>query len=267
MTGRLTGKVAIVTGAGSQSEELGIGRAIAIEFAREGASVFAVDMDTKAVTDTRNRIISENGICEIWIADVSDNAAVQSMVENCVARFGKVDILVNNVGIVKIGGPVDLSEEDWDRTFAVNIKSMFLTCKHVLPLMERNGGGSIVNISSVASICWSGVAYPAYSASKAAVNSFTKYVALEYARKNIRANYILPGLINTPMVVEPLTRHYGDITKMIEARNAMSPTGAMGDGWDIAKAAVYLASDDSSYVSGAPLLVDAGLTFQVPMPG
>jgi NAD(P)-dependent dehydrogenase (short-subunit alcohol dehydrogenase family) len=188
---------------------------------------------------------------------------VARLVAACLDRFGRIDILHNNVGIVEVGGPVETSEESWDRVVAVNQRSMFLTCKHVLPEMERQGAGAIVNISSVAAIRGAGVHYVAYAASKAAVLGLTRSVALQYAAKNIRANAILPGLMNTPMIREPLKAAYGgDEAKMIEIRDRQCPMGHMGDGWDVAYAALFLASDEARYVTGVELIVDGGLTLR-----
>jgi NAD(P)-dependent dehydrogenase (short-subunit alcohol dehydrogenase family) len=259
---RLEGKIAFVSGSGSVGEGVGNGRAISMLFAREGASIFGIDRNLAAAQDTQRRIAAEGGICEVEMADVSKGSAVKDAVDKCLARFGRIHVLVNNVGIAEMGGPVEMPEEDWDRIFAVNLKSMFLTAKYVLPVMEKQGGGTIVNISSVASIAWSGSPFPAYSASKAAVNSLTQHIAMQYAKKNIRANVVLPGLMNTPTIVEPMSKVHGGLEKMIAARNAMCPTGQMGDAWDVANAALFLACEESRYVTAAQLVVDGGLTFQ-----
>jgi NAD(P)-dependent dehydrogenase (short-subunit alcohol dehydrogenase family) len=184
------------------------------------------------------------------------------MVERCLEIYGRVDILHNNVGIVDLGGCVEASEESWDRVMNVNLKSMFLTCKFVLPHMERQGKGVIVNISSVASSRWLGVPYVSYSASKGAVNQLTQSVALQYAAKNIRANAILPGFMHTPMVTKSLADFYaaGDVEKMVEIRDRSCPMGKMGDAWDVAHAALFLASDEAKYITGTELVVDGGLT-------
>ncbi len=262
MGDRLKGKTAIVTGAGSVGPGWGNGKAAAVLFAREGAAVFAVDIDPDAAAETKAIIEGEGGACEAHRADVSDAGEVEALVGRCLDRFGRIDVLHNNVGIVELGGPVELSEEAWDRVAAVNLKSMFLTCKHVLPVMERQGGGAIVNISSVSGIRWSGVSYISYSTTKGAVLPFTRSVALEYAGRNIRANSVLPGLMNTPMIVEPLADAYGegDVGRMIEARDAQCPMGHMGDAWDVAHAALFLASDEAKYITGAELVVDGGLS-------
>lgn len=265
MGARLKDKVAIITGAGSVGPGWGNGKATAVLFAREGAKIFAVDVNQAAVDETRAIIESEGGVCQTHTADVSKPSDVEQLVQRCLATFGRIDILDNNVGINGLGGCVEASEETWDRVMDVNVKSMFLTCKHVLPVMEGQGSGAIINISSVASIRWLGIAYVAYSASKAAVNQLTQSIALQYAAKGIRANTILPGLINTPRIARSLAGAYaeGDVERMNAIRDAQSPTGKMGDAWDIANAALFLASDESRYVNGILLPVDGGLTCKI----
>lgn len=265
MSGRLEGKVAIVTGAGSVGPGWGNGKATAVLFAREGARIFAVDRNRDAAEETRAIIAGEGGTCEAFTADVSHAAEVAALVQRCIDAFGAVDILHNNVGILALGGPVELDEAQWDRVTAVNLKSMFLTCKHVLPLMEAQGAGAIVNIGSVAGIRHLGVPYVAYSTTKGAVLAFTRSVALQYAAKGIRANTILPGLMDTPMVEAALPGAYaqGDAARMKALRHAQCPMGRMGDAWDVARAALFLASDDARYITGAELIVDGGLTCKV----
>ena len=259
---RLKNKVAIVTGAGSVGPGWGNGKAAAVLFAREGAKVLATDINIDAVKETKAIIDEEGGVCEIQKVDVANSENVITMVDRCIEAFGRVDILHNNVGILVIGGPVEVSEKDWDRVMAVNLKSMYLTCKYVLPHMEKQGGGVIINISSIAAIRYTGVPYITYSTSKAAVNGLTKSVALQYAKKNIRVNAILPGLMNTPMIVEPLKGPYGegDVQKMIETRSQQCPMGKMGDAWDVANAALFLASEEAKYITGAEIVVDGGIT-------
>ena len=258
---RLKGKVALVTGAGSIGPGWGNGKATAVLFAREGAKVLASDIDPKAVEETRRIIAGEGGVCETFVADVSKSAQVSALVERCIEAFGRIDVLHNNVGIVEVGGPVEMSEASWDRVNDVNLKSMFLTCKHVLPHMERQGRGAIVNIASIAGIRWTGVPYISYAATKAAAIQFTRSVALQYARKGIRANSILPGLMNTPMVHATLVGAYGRTADdMVKTRDGQCPMGRMGDAWDVAYAALFLASDEAKYITGAELVVDGGLT-------
>ncbi|MCA0325210.1 MAG: SDR family oxidoreductase [Proteobacteria bacterium] len=264
---RVKDKTALVVGAGSIGAGIGNGKAISVLLAREGAKVLAVDRNLDAAKETQRLVREAGGICEAHQADVAVSADVTGMVQACLTHFGGCDILVNNVGIAEVGGPVELSEEAWDRVFNVNVKSMFLACKHVLPLMEKQGSGAIVNISSLASTRWGGVPYVSYGASKAAVNGLSRYVAMQYAAKGIRVNSVLPGLIHTPMIVEPLTRFYGgDADRMIALRDAMSPTGKMGEAWDVAHAVLYLASDEAKYINGIELVVDGGLSQQSSSP-
>jgi NAD(P)-dependent dehydrogenase (short-subunit alcohol dehydrogenase family) len=259
---RLKNKVVIVTGAGSVGPGWGNGKATAVLFAHEGAKVFAVDINLDAAQETKSIIEQEGGSCAVQKVDVSKSEEVKTMVDRCIETYGRIDILHNNVGIVVVGGPVEISEETWDRVMAINLKSMFLTCKYVLPHMEKQGSGVIVNISSIAAIRYTGVPYVTYYTTKAGILGLTQGIALQYAGKNIRANAILPGLMNTPMIVEPLKGVYaaGDVDKMIEIRNKQCPTGKMGDAWDVAHAALFLASDEAKYITGAQIVVDGGIT-------
>jgi NAD(P)-dependent dehydrogenase (short-subunit alcohol dehydrogenase family) len=260
--GRLEGKVAIVVGAGSSGPGWGNGKAVAVLFAREGAKVFAVDLRLKALRETSNIVESEGGECHAYAADVSKNEEVEALVERCFEAFGQIDILHNNVGILHVGGPEEMSEEIWDRSIDVNVKSMFLTCKYVLPIMVRQQKGAIVNISSIASMRYTGYPSVAYNASKGAVNQLTQNIAVQYASRGIRANCVLPGLMNTPMIRGPLKDEYGPggAKKMIQTRDKVVPMGKMGDAWDVAYASLFLASDEAKYVSGAQLVVDGALT-------
>jgi len=262
MNERLRNKVALVTGAGAVGPGWGNGKATAVLFAREGAKIFGVDINLSAVEETRSIIQQEGGACTVMKVDVSNPDEVKPMVNQCLKTYGRIDILHNNVGIVVLGGPVETSEETWDRVMAINLKSMFLTCKYTLPHMERQGGGVIINIASVAAIRYTNIPYITYYASKAGILGLTQGIALQYAGKNIRANCILPGLMDTPLIREPLKDFYaaGDVEKMIEIRNKQCPTGKMGDAWDVAHAALFLASDEAKYINGAQLIVDGGLT-------
>lgn len=262
MGNRLKNKVAVVTGAGSIGPGWGNGKATAVLFAREGAKVFAADINLEAADETKGIIDQEGGNCAVHQVDVSKSEEVKAMVDRCIETYGRIDILHNNVGILVVGGPVETSEETWDRVMAVNLKSMFLTCKYVLPHMETQGGGVIINISSIAAIRYTGIPYVTYCASKAGILGLTQSIALQYAQQNIRANSILPGLMNTPMIVEPLKGAYGagDVEKMIEIRSQQCPTKKMGDAWDVAQAALFLASEDARYITGAQIVVDGGIT-------
>jgi len=261
---RLKGKVAMVVGAGSIGPGWGNGKATAATFAREGAQVFCVDRNPAAAEETVGIINKDGGKAMAFIADVSKAAEVEAMVAACLKAYGRIDVLDNNVGIAEVGSVVEVAEAEWDRVFAVNLKSAYLAMKHVIPVMAGQGGGSIINISSIASIRHVGISYVSYNASKAAMNQMTRTTAVEFAPKHVRVNAILPGLMKTPMVEHSagLAQSYakGDVEAMWRARDAQVPMGHMGDGFDVANAALFLASDESRYVTGIELVVDGGLT-------
>jgi len=260
---RLKGKVAIVTGAGSMGPGLGNGKAAAIIFAREGAKVMLVDINAKAAEETKSIVDKEGGQCIAFKADVTSSADCQKMVEACIQIYGRVDILHNNVGILGAGGLLDTTEALWDRIMRTNLTSMFLTCRYAIPHMLEQGGGAIINVSSIGGIRTPQPGQMSYAVSKGAIIAFTNEIAIEFAAKGIRANCVLPGLIKTPMVEFSYdTSAWGsrDIEEMWRKRDAMSPTGRQGEAWDIANAALFLASDESKYVNGVSLLVDGGLT-------
>ena len=259
---RLRGKVAIVVGGGQTAgATLGNGKATAILFAREGAAVVVVDRDEASARDTQVAIAVEGGNASVVVADVTRSDDCARIAEACVAEHGRIDVLHNNVGIGVFGGPVELAEEDWHRVVDTNLTSMYLTCKHVLPHMARQGSGAIVNVSSLASLRCSPLPMLSYNASKAGVNALTRTIAMQYAAKGIRANAILPGLIHTPMAVDDVVRRYGvDHDKLVRERDRAVPMGRMGEAWDVAHAALFLASDEAKYVTGVLLPVDGGLT-------
>jgi NAD(P)-dependent dehydrogenase (short-subunit alcohol dehydrogenase family) len=261
---RLKGKIAMVVGAGSIGPGWGNGKATAGTFARQGAQVFCVDRNGAAAEEAAGIITSEGGNATAFTADVSRAADVEAMVAACLKTFGRIDVLDNNVGIAEIGSVVDVSEAEWDRVFAVNLKSAYLSMKYVIPVMQRQGGGSIINISSIASIRHLGISYVTYAATKAAMNQMTRTTAVQYAPDHIRVNAILPGLMKTPMVEHSagLAESYagGDVEAMWRARDAQVPMGHMGDAWDVANAALFLASDESKYITGIELVVDGGIT-------
>lgn len=262
-SGRLEGRVAFITGIGSIGPGWGNGKAIAALFAKEGAKVFGIDLNAEAAAETQHIIREGGGVCDAIRADASSEADIRVAVERCVALHGRIDVLVNNVGIVNLTRITEIDEETWDRVFAINLKSAFFTAKHILPIMEANGGGSIVNISSIAGIRHTGVPYVTYYASKSAMLGLTRSLALEYASKGIRANSVLPGLMDTPMVAAGLTSAYGeegDVAGLKAARGRQCPMGRMGDAFDVAHACLYLASDESRYVTGLELVVDGGIT-------
>ena len=263
MNGRLQGRVALVFGAGSVGPGWGNGKATAVTFAREGATVLAVDVNLSAAEETRGIIRDAGGTCEAFTADVTVSETVKAVVDAAVERYGRIDILHNNVGTTIMGDPIALSELDWHRAIDVNITSIFLTCKHVLPVMKQQGKGAIVNISSLAAIRYTGYPYTAYYAAKGAVNQFTVGLALQYAASGIRVNAIMPGYMNTPLIHQQISGQYRTTEEMVAARDALSPTGKMGTGWDIANAALFLASDEANYITGVCLPVDGGVHCKV----
>ncbi len=260
MSKRLDNKVAIVFGAGSVGEGWGNGKATATLFAREGARVVCVDNRQEAAQQTVDIIRGEGNQASAAICDVTRSDEVRDLVDRVAAEHGHIDVLHNNVGYATMGGPIELDEAAWHRTFDLNVTGCFLTCKHVLPHMLRQGSGAIVNVSSIAAVRYTGYPYVAYYAAKAAVNNFTMGLALQYAAQNIRVNAIMPGLMNTPLIHQQISGQYADAAEMVRARDAACPTGRMGTAWDIAKAALFLASDDAAYITGVSLPVDGGLS-------
>jgi NAD(P)-dependent dehydrogenase (short-subunit alcohol dehydrogenase family) len=259
---RLEGKVAIVVGAGqTPGETVGNGRAVSVLFAREGAAVVAVDRNGDSAAETVRAIEDEGGSALAVAADVTRAEDCARMTEACLERYARIDVLHNNVGIGVPGGPVELSEEDWDRVLDTNLKAMFLTCKHVLPHMAARRSGAIVNVSSLAAERFAPLPLLAYSASKGGVNSFTRAIAMQYAALGIRANVVMPGLIRTPMAVDAVARRFDvDAGELVRMRDSAVPMGKMGEAWDVAYAALFLASDEAKYVTGVVLPVDGGLS-------
>ena len=250
-----------MTGAGCIGPGWGNGRATAVLFAREGAKVFAVDRSSAAMKETLDRVTEFGGAIKTYECDVTDNAAVKAMIEACLSAFGRIDVLVNNVGGSAAGGPVELSEEAWDAQIDSNLKSVFLTCKYVLPVMERQGGGTIVNLASTSGLRWTGSPQVGYAASKAGVIQLSRVVAVQYANKGIRVNTVVPGQLHTPMVEARLAtqRAGGDVEKLLKSRVKRIPQGFMGDGRDTANAALFLASDEARFVTGTEIIVDGGM--------
>src|SRR6516225_8248397 len=266
MVGRLQDKIALVVGAGSIGPGWGNGKATAVLFAREGAKVVCADVNEDTANETVQIIRQENGMANAIRADVASHDDIRHMVEACMDHYERIDVVDYNVGLAHVGGVVELPEAEWDRIFAVNLKGCFLTMKHVIPVMEQQGGGSIINISSIAGIRYTGVPYATYYATKAAMIHLTRTTAAQYAPQHIRVNTVLPGLMKTPMVEKSagLAAQYGqgDIDGMWKARDAQCPMGHMGDAWDVAYACLYLASDEAKYVTGIELVVDGGITLK-----
>ncbi|MBN9048220.1 MAG: SDR family oxidoreductase [Rhizobiales bacterium] len=262
MAGRLDGKVALITGAGCVGPGWGNGRAAAVLFAREGAKIFAVDRDADAMTETLARIRDAGGTVETHTCDVTDSAAVAAMVAACQGAFGRIDILVNNVGGSAPGGVAELSEDVWDRQIDYNLGSVFLACKHVIPVMIAQGGGAIVNTSSTSGLRYTGAPQVGYAATKAAIIQFSRVTAVQYAKHKIRVNTVVPGQMHTPMVEARLAKQRagGDVDELLRQRVARIPLGFMGDGRDTANAALFLASDEARFITGTEIVVDGGMT-------
>lgn len=261
---RLKDKVAIITGVGSSAPGWGIGKATAVLFAREGAKVLGCDINPDAARETEEIIKKKGGDFTVVEADVSNPEQVEKMVQTCIVKYGRVDVLDNNCSIAITGGPMEISIEEWNRVIGINLTGHFLTCKYVLPYMKAQGGGSIINISAIGAV--RGGKYPliAYCASKGGQLAMTKSLATAYAKDNIRVNAILPGLMDTPMI-SPLIKFYDNShEKMRAARDAVCPSGTMGDAWDVAYAALFLASDESKYINGIDLMVDGALSLVIP---
>ena len=260
MAGRLKDRVAIVVGAGSCGPGWGNGKAAAVLYAREGAKVFCTDIIKAAAEETRDIILEEGGEATACTADAGRADQVASMVETCLDTYERIDVLHNNVGIVERGTVVETDEESWDRVHAVNLKSVYLSCKHVLPQMEKQGKGAIVNISSTSGIRHMGMSYCSYSSTKAAIIHLTRTIAMDFAREGIRANTVIPGVIHTPLV-DQLYAGFSDEKRkrLIEHRNEQIPIGRMGDAWDVAQASLFLVSDEAKYITGTEIVVDGGL--------
>lgn len=257
--GRLEQKIAVVVGAGqTPGETIGNGRATAIRFAEEGASVLLVDQNGESAEETLEMVEARGGTGSCFVADVTSEAACEAVTKTCVARYGRIDVLHNNIGIGQNDrGPTSITTDVWDRIFEVNLKAIMLTCKHALPVMRHQGSGNIINISSIAAICEMGLV--SYKASKAALNAYTHTLATGGAKYGIRANVIMPGLMNTPMAIEGYVEAGHDRESLIERRNASVPLGGtMGTAWDVANAALFLASDEAKFITGVCLPVDGG---------
>jgi NAD(P)-dependent dehydrogenase (short-subunit alcohol dehydrogenase family) len=261
VAGRVEGKVALITGAGCVGPGWGNGRASAVLFAREGAKVFAVDKSADAMTETVARAGNEGEIAT-HVCDVLDDAQVGAMMDACRKKFGRIDILVNNVGGSAPGGAAEMSEEAFGRQIDYNLKSVFLSCRHVIPVMIEQGGGAIVNTASTSGISYSGSPQIGYASSKAAVIQFSRVTAVQYAKHGVRVNTVIPGQMHTPMVEVRLAKQRtgGDVETLLKSRLARIPLGFAGDGRDTAAAVLFLASDEARFITGTEILVDGGMT-------
>jgi len=262
MSRRFDGKVAIVTGAGCVGAGWGNGRAIAVRLAEEGARVWAVDRDADRLQETIALAGAVDASIRPCICDVTSSDSIAAMVAACVDAFGTVDVLVNNVGGSAPGGPVEMSEEVWDAQVDFNLKSVFLGCKHVLPIMLAKSSGAIVNVASTSGIRWTGSAQVAYAATKAGVIQLSRVVAAQHAAQGVRVNTVMPGQLHTPMVESRLAgqRAGGDVAALLAQRQRRIPLGFMGDGRDTANAVAFLASDEARFITGTELIIDGGMT-------
>jgi len=261
---RLKGKIAIIVGGGQQpGETIGNGRATAIRFAQEGATCLIVDINEEWAQGTVDAIEAEGGKGSLFVADITDEAQCKAIADACVERYGRIDILHNNVGRSKGDAPTtELDPDVWDELMTLNTKGMFMTTKHVLPVMRKQKSGAIINISSTSSVCTRPTL--AYKTSKGAVNTMTHHTAQENAMHGIRANVILPGLIDTPMaIVRRATERGVDPDVVRKERDEQVPMGAMGTAWDVANAAVFLASDEAKFITSVMLPVDGGMAGRI----
>ncbi|MFJ2259300.1 SDR family NAD(P)-dependent oxidoreductase [Streptomyces sp. NPDC087844] len=260
--GRLAGRVAVISGAGSVGPGWGNGRATAVIFAREGATVYLTDRDKDALDITADRVRAEGGTAHTHLLDVTEPDAVEAYFQDAERQAGRIDVLVNNVGGSRAGGAAELSLADWDSQLRTNLTSAFLACKHAVPIMRRGGGGSIVNTASASGLRWTGAAQVGYAAAKAAVIQLSRVTAVQYAPDRIRVNTVVPGQLHTPMVEARLARQRadGDVDRLLAQRQARIPLGFMGDGRDTAYAALFLASDEARFVTGTEIVVDGGMT-------
>jgi NAD(P)-dependent dehydrogenase (short-subunit alcohol dehydrogenase family) len=257
----LHGKIAVVTGCGSYGPGWGNGKAISLLFARQGATVLGLDISLGAAEETQALAAEEGNVMHVCACDVTDSEQVRHFFESVVPSYGRLDILVNNVGRSEPGNLMSMDEATWRAQLDLNVTSAFIVSKYALPIMIAHGGGSIVSISSVAGLRFVGKDQIAYAAAKAALIQFTKVNAVAFAPRGIRLNCVVPGLINTPLVHRLAQRYAGgDYDGLVARRNAQVPMGRMGEAWDVAHAALYLASDEAKYVTGTELVVDGGLT-------
>ncbi len=266
MSKRMKNKVVLVSGAGSIGPGWGNGKACSVLYAREGATIIACDINLDAANETVNIIKKEGGHAIALECDVTNIKSVSNLFEKILKFHNKIDVLHSNVGIVEVGGPEEISEDSWDKLIDTNLKSLFLLTKFCLPIMIKNNKGCIIAISSIAGERYIGYPSASYSASKGAINQFIQNIALQYANKNIRANCILPGLMDTPQIRYYVKSGYSsskDENIMINKRNKMCPTGEMGNAWDVAYASLFLASDEARYITGQKLVVDGGITSQI----
>ena len=261
---KLNGKVVLITGLGQTSDEgWGIGAAIATLFARQGACIFGGNRTLSSAERTKKRIEEEGGVCDVVETNVTESASVNHLVDQCMQKHGRIDILINNVGRSEPGCPASMSHDVWNAQIDLNLNSLYLTCHYGLPIMEQQtSGGAVVNVASIAGLRYIGKPQIAYSATKAAITQFTKATAVIYAPKRVRLNTVVPGLIFTPYT-KALAKRYapgGEEEEYMTTRDAQVPMGRMGNAWDVANTALFLASGEAMYITGQKIVVDGGIT-------
>lgn len=267
MGGRLIDRVVVVAGGGAIGQGMSNGRAAALTYAREGARVLVADVNKDSAAETQDMVRQEGGVCETFAGDLTKAGDVEDMVTRCRQAFdGRIDVLHNNIGIVRTGGPVELAETDWDLVVAVNLKPLYLAAKYVLPVMEKQRSGVITTIGSMAAFRFTGLPMIAYSMTKAAIPAYTRSIAMQYAASGIRANCVHPGVIDTPLQRLSTDSAYSEVLGQGGAddlrarREATIPLGRFGTPFDVAAAAAFLASDEAQYITGTELTVDGGFT-------
>jgi NAD(P)-dependent dehydrogenase (short-subunit alcohol dehydrogenase family) len=258
----LSGRVIFVSGGGSAGPGWSIGRASCVTYARLGANVCVVDRDQASAEETTRLILEEGGIAKTFVGDVSEQDQVKRLFNEARQQLGPIDVLHHNVGIGKVGGPMETSAEDFDRIHKVNVASLLLAAQEVLPEMVSRGKGNIIAISSVAGMRYLGYPHLAYSVTKAANTQFIRMIAQQYADKGIRANTVVPGLIDTPRIANTVAKMFSEngLDEARVARDRQVPMGRSGTAWEVAHACAFLVSDAASYITGTELVVDGGIT-------
>lgn len=258
----LKGKVALIIGLGQSGDDgWGIGAACAVLFARQGAIIFGGNRTIESTTKTTRTILNEGGVCDIVATDATNSDSVKALVDACLAKHGRIDILLTNVGQSQPGCPATMAESTWDSQVDLNLKSVYIACHHVLPVMEKQAnGGAVVCISSIAGMRYIGKPQIAYNTTKAAILQFVKATAVMYAEKNVRLNAVVPGLMDTPYTKSMAGRYGKNYEEFRKTRDSQVPMGKMGDAWDVANSALFLVADESRYITGQKVVVDGGIT-------
>jgi NAD(P)-dependent dehydrogenase (short-subunit alcohol dehydrogenase family) len=258
----LTGRTIFVSGGGSAGPGWSIGRASCVTYARLGANICVVDRDAASAEETTKIILQEGGKAHTFVGDVSEEDEVKRLFSEARNQFGPIDVLHHNVGVGKVGGPMETSAEDFDRIHKVNVRSLLLAAQEVLPEMASRGTGNIIAISSVAGMRYMGYPHLAYSVTKAANTQFIRMIAQQYAGQGIRANTVVPGLIDTPRIANTVAKMFSEngLDEARAARDKQVPMGRSGTAWDVAHACAFLVSDAAAYITGTELVVDGGIT-------